>query len=65
MNTSVAGLFIWEITLDNADGDLWITTRANSVSHASKKAKQFLKKNKKAYPEATISSIESRGTIDA
>jgi hypothetical protein len=66
MNT-VAGLFLWEIRVDSGDtvSGLWVTTRTNSVSQAGKKAEQFLEKNKKEYPKATISSIYSRGTIDA
>lgn len=67
----IEGLYIWAIHISYREGysptstQLWITTLENSIQAASKKALGFLKRNKRAYPQAEIKSIEAHGTIDA
>lgn len=69
IKAEVAGLYLWSVRLTGPNGDcpyndLWITTKRNSIADAAKKAEKFLRKNKQ-YPEATIGTISTSGTLDA
>lgn len=63
---TVAGLYIWHITLHNGDGDILnITTVRNSHEDALSKARNFLKRNRRKYPDASARDVKFGGTIDA
>lgn len=66
----IAGLHLWEISVEYRDGitrtiTLWITTRSNSSVVAATKALSHLKRHRYEWPCAKLKSLTSRGTLDA
>lgn len=59
------GLYLWEITLENGDGEsLNILTARNSHEAALSKARNFLKRHRGKYPKASPRDVKFHGTID-
>ena len=61
----IAGTYLWLVELSGSSVNLWVTTRRKSISTATAKAVRFLKRNRDEFRHAEITSINSRGTLDA
>jgi hypothetical protein len=68
---SISEPWLWKVKIRFTENNgtarigLWILTRDGEMSSATAKAERFLKRSKRAFPNAQILSIEEKGTIDA
>lgn len=64
---SPAGLFLWSVSVDNWNENLWVTTRTKDICVATRKARRtvvrYARQNNKKV--GNLDEIKSHGYIDA
>jgi hypothetical protein len=69
-DSTLEGLYIWNVSftfagLVRSSRGLLMATREDSVSQVDRKARRYLNRNKKEYPDWAITGVELHGIVEA